>query len=403
MEASNLGACEGGSVHRARHRAALRNRTRACRTRRELPLLLRPQDRSSNTRADSSSCPAAWAHLDELFEAFTMVQTGKITSFPIVLFGTDYWGGLVDWMRDTLLAAGTISEADMNMFTLTDDIDEVVAAIGPGTNPNSANSAGSNPVDGRSRGGDAPRAGANDSIWPRRGNPAIMAFNRHRFLLRIRSHTDDRRRGQPPVPISSTSGARRPRSNLRERGDRPRVPDHQPSAVTSCSSASTPGAMRLGPRAGPVRAAQRPGPGSTPNSRVAARRDVVSSAPPGTGSAHRSTPAAMVCRPVRRRAPHVRRHRPGQTARATMCTRTDHHRPTPDREEHLSLAASAGLGRFTAPAIRCCWRSRKDFVSEAIGTWPRRPSVRYDRCAALAIEGCGGDPHHVCGTTAPSM
>lgn len=76
--------------------------------------------------------PGGLGTLDELFEAFTMVQTGKITSFPIVLFGTDYWRGLVDWMQNTLLAAGTISEADLNMFTLTDDIDEVVAAIGPG-------------------------------------------------------------------------------------------------------------------------------------------------------------------------------------------------------------------------------------------------------------------------------
>ena len=76
--------------------------------------------------------PGGLGTLDELFEAFTMVQTGKITSFPIVLVGTDYWSGLVDWMQNTLLAAGTISEADLNMFTLTDDIDEVVAAIGPG-------------------------------------------------------------------------------------------------------------------------------------------------------------------------------------------------------------------------------------------------------------------------------
>ncbi|MGO1290501.1 LOG family protein [Brevibacterium linens] len=82
--------------------------------------------------------PGGLGTLDELFEAFTMVQTGKITSFPIVLVGTDYWSGLVDWMQNTLLAAGTISEADLNMFTLTDDIDEVVAAIGPGHGTTSA-------------------------------------------------------------------------------------------------------------------------------------------------------------------------------------------------------------------------------------------------------------------------
>lgn len=90
--------------------------------------------------------PGGLGTLDELFEAFTMVQTGKITSFPIVLFGTDYWRGLVDWMQNTLLAAGTISEADMNMFTLTDDIDEVVAAIGPG---HGRDSVVANPANGR--------------------------------------------------------------------------------------------------------------------------------------------------------------------------------------------------------------------------------------------------------------
>ncbi|WP_210605267.1 TIGR00730 family Rossman fold protein [Brevibacterium oceani] len=76
--------------------------------------------------------PGGFGTLDELFEAFTMVQTGKVTSFPIVLFGTEYWQGLVDWMRESLLATGTITEKDFDLFTLTDDIDEVVDAIGPG-------------------------------------------------------------------------------------------------------------------------------------------------------------------------------------------------------------------------------------------------------------------------------
>ncbi|WP_453983893.1 LOG family protein [Brevibacterium casei] len=75
--------------------------------------------------------PGGFGTLDELFEAFTMVQTGKVTSFPIVLFGTDYWQGLVDWMATTLIGAGTISPGDLDLFTLTDDIDEVVATIGP--------------------------------------------------------------------------------------------------------------------------------------------------------------------------------------------------------------------------------------------------------------------------------
>ena len=74
--------------------------------------------------------PGGFGTLDELFEAFTMVQTGKVTSFPIVLFGTAYWQGLIDWMTTTLLSEGTISDRDMNLFTLTDDIDEVVDIIG---------------------------------------------------------------------------------------------------------------------------------------------------------------------------------------------------------------------------------------------------------------------------------
>lgn len=86
--------------------------------------------------------PGGFGTLDELFEAFTMVQTGKVTSFPIVLFGTSYWRGLVDWMASTLIGEGTISPKDLDLFTLTDDIDEVVATIGPpGTIPDA-------PVDG---------------------------------------------------------------------------------------------------------------------------------------------------------------------------------------------------------------------------------------------------------------
>lgn len=70
--------------------------------------------------------PGGLGTLDELFEAMTLVQTGKVTQFPIVLLGTAYWQGLVDWMRDTQLAAGKISAADLDMMVLTDDVDEAV-------------------------------------------------------------------------------------------------------------------------------------------------------------------------------------------------------------------------------------------------------------------------------------
>jgi uncharacterized protein (TIGR00730 family) len=64
--------------------------------------------------------------LDELFEALTLVQTHKVTRFPIVLVGVAYWSGLLDWLRDTAMADGKIAQKDLDMLTLTDDIDEVV-------------------------------------------------------------------------------------------------------------------------------------------------------------------------------------------------------------------------------------------------------------------------------------
>ena len=63
----------------------------------------------------------------ELFEALTLAQTGKVTSFPIVLFGSAYWGGLVDWLRDTMLADGKVGAADIDTLHVTDDIDEAIS------------------------------------------------------------------------------------------------------------------------------------------------------------------------------------------------------------------------------------------------------------------------------------
>ena len=73
--------------------------------------------------------PGGVGTLDELFEALTLVQTGKITDFPIVLVGSAYWQGLLDWMRDTSLANGTISQVDLERLILTDDVDEAVALM----------------------------------------------------------------------------------------------------------------------------------------------------------------------------------------------------------------------------------------------------------------------------------
>jgi predicted Rossmann-fold nucleotide-binding protein len=73
--------------------------------------------------------PGGLGTLDELFEALTLAQTRKVTSFPVVLFGSSYWGGLVDWLRETMLADGKISAADLEMFTITDDVDEAISYI----------------------------------------------------------------------------------------------------------------------------------------------------------------------------------------------------------------------------------------------------------------------------------
>ncbi|RNL78201.1 LOG family protein [Halostreptopolyspora alba] len=73
--------------------------------------------------------PGGFGTLDELFEAITLVQTGKVTRFPVVLVGSDFWGGLVDWIHATLREEGVISPEDPDLIRLTDDPDEVVDII----------------------------------------------------------------------------------------------------------------------------------------------------------------------------------------------------------------------------------------------------------------------------------
>lgn len=73
--------------------------------------------------------PGGLGTLDEMFEALTLAQTQKVTAFPVVLVGTDYWGGLLGWLRDTALAHGTISESDLDRLVLTDDVDEAVEVM----------------------------------------------------------------------------------------------------------------------------------------------------------------------------------------------------------------------------------------------------------------------------------
>ncbi len=70
--------------------------------------------------------PGGFGTFDELFEALTLVQTRKVTSFPIVLLGADYWSGLVDWFRGTVLPRGKVHDADLDMFSVTDSVEEAV-------------------------------------------------------------------------------------------------------------------------------------------------------------------------------------------------------------------------------------------------------------------------------------
>jgi uncharacterized protein (TIGR00730 family) len=73
--------------------------------------------------------PGGLGTFDELFEALTLVQTQRVTSFPVVLIGVDYWSGLLAWLRDTVLADGKISAADLDLLSVTDDVEEAVALM----------------------------------------------------------------------------------------------------------------------------------------------------------------------------------------------------------------------------------------------------------------------------------
>jgi len=73
--------------------------------------------------------PGGFGTLDEAFEALTLEQTDKVFDFPVVLVGTEFWGGLVDWVKEKLLDGGKISPGDIDLLTVTDDLDEVVERL----------------------------------------------------------------------------------------------------------------------------------------------------------------------------------------------------------------------------------------------------------------------------------
>ena len=76
--------------------------------------------------------PGGFGTLDELFEALLLIQTGKVRHFPVVLLQQSFWTGMIDWLRDRLAADATIAPSDLDLFTATDDPDEVVALVRAG-------------------------------------------------------------------------------------------------------------------------------------------------------------------------------------------------------------------------------------------------------------------------------
>ena len=131
MEAANRGANEAGGL------------SIGCNI--ELPFEQRPNDyleRSINFRfffvrkmmfikyaTAFVVFPGGFGTMDELFESLTLIQTGKVKNFPLVLFGTEYWGRLVDWLRDTVAKEGKIDQPDLLLVHLTDDPAEAVEHV----------------------------------------------------------------------------------------------------------------------------------------------------------------------------------------------------------------------------------------------------------------------------------
>lgn len=73
--------------------------------------------------------PGGFGTMDELFEALTLIQTGKIHNFPIILFGSEYWVGLLEWLRQTMLSEGKISPSDLDLMVVTDSPQEVLDLV----------------------------------------------------------------------------------------------------------------------------------------------------------------------------------------------------------------------------------------------------------------------------------
>ena len=86
--------------------------------------------------------PGGFGTFDELFESLTLVQTGKIDHFPIVLFGSEYWSGLLDWLKSTVAREANVFEDDLDLILVSDDIDEIVDIVAESYRARDANGLG---------------------------------------------------------------------------------------------------------------------------------------------------------------------------------------------------------------------------------------------------------------------
>jgi len=73
--------------------------------------------------------PGGYGTLDELFESLTLIQTKRIRHFPVILVGSDYWGGLLDWIKNVLVKEKTVAESDLDIFQIVESPEEAVAII----------------------------------------------------------------------------------------------------------------------------------------------------------------------------------------------------------------------------------------------------------------------------------
>jgi predicted Rossmann-fold nucleotide-binding protein len=110
MEAANRGACEAGGVSVG------------------LGIEL-PFEQGMKYAQGFAVLPGGFGTFDELFEALVLVQTHKVTRFPIVMMGVDYWQGLLDWIAGPVLSRGMIGPADLSLVRLTDDLDEALDVL----------------------------------------------------------------------------------------------------------------------------------------------------------------------------------------------------------------------------------------------------------------------------------